>query len=132
MTFILWITIGRTVADGRHETAVFRAIGFKRIDIAAAYLLYTIILTILAILCAAGVGLLGAYIINLRFAPDLTARAQYGYNDFTLTKHVSLIGIDTLELTLLLAICFGAGILSSIVPLLRNVRRSPICDMRDE
>lgn len=37
---VMWITIGRTIADGRLETAVFRAIGFKRIDISLVYITY--------------------------------------------------------------------------------------------
>lgn len=129
---ILWIAIGRTVADGRHETAVFRAIGFKRIDITAIYLLYTVILTILVALCAMGIGLLGAYIVNEQFATSLTAQAQYAFGDVALTKHVSLIGVNGQEVGLLLFVCLGSGVLSATLPLLRNVRRSPIRDMREE
>lgn len=131
-TVIMWITIGRTIADGRHETAVFRAIGFKRVDIATVYILYTVILSVLVAAFAAGLGLLGAYIINQKFAPGLTAQAQYGFGGIDLSKEVSLMGIDQQQLGLLLAACLATGLLSVMIPLLRNARRSPIRDMREE
>ena len=129
---IMWITIGRTISDGRHETAVFRAIGFKRIDIAMIYILYTIVLSVLVSIFAAGIGVLGAYIANQKLAPALTAQAQYGFGGIDLTKEVSLIGIDQQQLGVVLIGCLATGLLSMIVPLLRNVRRSPIKDMREE
>lgn len=73
---IMWITVGRAIADGRHETATFRAIGFKRGDIATVYILYTVILFILVAIFAAGIGYLGAYIANRQLAPLLTTQAQ--------------------------------------------------------
>ena len=131
-TAIMWITIGRTVADGRHETAIFRAMGFKRIDITMVYALYTVILSVLVAVCAAGIGWTGAYIANQRFSPDLTAQAQYGFGGLDMTKEISLIGIDQQQLLIVLVACIATGILSSILPLLLNVRRSPIRDMREE
>lgn len=129
---IMWITVGRTIADGRHETAVFRAIGFKRIDIAIVYVLYTVILSGLVAIFAAGLGVLGAYIVNQKFAPGLTAQAQYGFGGINLSKEVDLIGIDQYQLSLLLIACLTTGVLSIVIPLLRNIRRSPIRDMRDD
>lgn len=129
---IMWITIGRTVADGRHETAVFRAIGFKRIDITMVYALYTVILSVMVAAFATSVGWVGASILNQRFSSDLTAQAQYGFGGLDMTKEISLIGVDQEQLLILLVACIATGILSSIVPLLLNVRRSPIRDMREE
>ena len=129
---IMWITVGRTIADGRHETAVFRAIGFKRIDIAMVYVLYTIILSVLIAVFAAGLGCLGAYVVNEKFAPNLTAQAQYGFGGIDLSKEVNLMSIDQQQLGLLLIACLATGLLSMLIPLMRNVRRSPIRDMREE
>ena len=129
---IMWITIGRTITDGRHETAVFRAIGFKRIDIAATYTLYTVVLSILVALFALGIGALGAYIAQQQLAPQLTAQAQYGFGGLDMSKEVSLVGIDQQQLGLILAACIATGLLSMTLPLLRNVRRSPIRNMREE
>lgn len=129
---IMWITIGRTIADGRHETSVFRAIGFKRIDITGVYILYTVILSVLVAVCAGVIGVVGAYIVNERFASGLTAQAQYDFGGFDMTREVRLIGVDEQQLGVLLVACLATGLLSAIIPLLRNVRRSPIRDMREE
>ncbi len=131
-TLIMWIAIGRTIADGRHETAVFRAIGFKRIDIVGVYVLYTVILSVLVAVFAGGIGVAGAYIVNERFAPSLTAQAQYDFGGLDMTKEVHLVGIDEQQLGVLLAACLATGLLSTVIPLLRNVRRNPIRDMREE
>lgn len=129
---IMWIAIGRTIADGRRETAVFRAVGFKRFDIASVYLLYTGMLTLLVTLFAAGIGYAVAYVLNQRYAADLTVQAQYGFGALDLSKEVSLIGADYTQLGLVLAVCIATGFVSVIVPLLRNVRRNPLKDMREE
>ncbi len=129
---IMWITIGRAIADGRHETAVFRAIGFKRGDIAAVYTLYTVILSVLIAICASVIGFVGAYVANQQFAPALTAQAQYGFGGLDMTKTIDLIGFDYQQLLLLIAACLATGLLSMIIPLVGNVRRSPIRDMREE
>lgn len=129
---VMWIAVGRTIADGRRETAVFRAIGFKRIDIATIYTLYTFLLSILIALSAAGLGFLAAHIANQTFASDLTTQAQYNFGGLDLSKEINLIGIDERQLGFLFAACLGTGLVSVIVPLLRNVRRNPIRDMRDE
>lgn len=129
---IMWIAVGRTMSDSRRETAIFRAIGFKRGDIASTYILYTAMLSTLIAIFAVGIGFLGAYIVNRLYAPDLTIQAQYGFGALDLTKQISLIGIDYRQLGLVLIACLATGILSVIIPLLRNIRRNPIRDMRDE
>lgn len=129
---IMWITIGRTISDGRHETAIFRAIGFKRSDIAAIYILYTIILSLLVAVFAAIIGYIGASIINQQVGPSLTSQAQYGFGGLDMTKEFSLVGFDQQQLLFVLIACFATGVLSMIIPLLTNVRRSPIQDMREE
>lgn len=127
---IMWITIGRTIVDGRHETAVFRAIGFKRIDIALIYMLYAMILSVLTAGLACVIGFLGAHVLNSQFAPQLTAQAQYGFGAINSNNAVSLIGVNTEQLGIILLACVATGLLSAVPPLVRNVRRSPIRDMR--
>lgn len=127
---IMWITIGRTIVDGRHETAVFRAIGFKRIDIALIYMLYATILSVLTAGLAGVIGFLGAHVLNSQFAPQLTAQAQYGFGAISSNNTVSLIGVNTEQLGTILLACVVTGLFSAVPPLVRNVRRSPIQDMR--
>ena len=129
---IMWITVGRTIVDGRHETAIFRVIGFKRVDIASIYIVYTILLSLLVTTCAFGLGIIGAHLLDSQFAPGLTAQAQYGFNELSSAKRISLVGYDWHQLGLIAIICLATGLLSVVLPLIRNVRRSPIRDMREE
>ena len=129
---IMWIAVGRTIADGRRETAVFRAIGFNRADIMSVYALYTAILSALVAVLAAGLGWLGAYILHRQLSPELTTQAQYGFGGLDMEKAVNLVGFDWSQLGYILLACFLTGLISTIIPLLRNVRRNPIRDMRDE
>ena len=129
---IMWITVGRSIADGRHETAVFRAIGFKRGDIASVYICYTVLLSVLVAIFAGVIGVASAYVVQQQFAPHLTAQAQFAFGGLDLGKEVNLIGVDQQQLLYILAACLLTGLLSMILPLLANVRRSPIKDMREE
>lgn len=129
---IMWITIGRAIADGRHETAVFRAIGFKRIDIAAVYIFYTVFLSTLVALLAGILGFIGAYVVDQQLAPTLTAQAQYAFGGLDLAKKIGLIGFDNRQLLIVFVACFVTGLFSMIIPLLGNVRRNPLRDMREE
>jgi hypothetical protein len=131
-TIIMWTIIGRTMADSRRETAVFRAVGFKRIDIAFIYITYTVLLSVFIAIFAAIAGYAGALFIDTAYTQQLTVQAQLGYGAVDLSKHISLIGFDGQQLMLIFIACLATGILSVIVPLLRNVRRSPIQDMREE
>lgn len=129
---IMWITIGRTVADGRRETAVFRAIGFKRIDVSLVYIIYTVILSLLTTILSGVIGFVGAYLVNEMYSPELTAQAQYAFGGLDLTKEIILINVNYEQLGIIAIACLATGLLSVIIPLLRNVRRSPIEDMRDD
>lgn len=129
-TVIMWIAIGRTVVDGRHETAVFRAIGFKRGDIVLIYTLYTVMLSLLVVVFAVSMGLVAALILNNHIAPILTVEAQYGFGMLSGGASMNLIEVNSQQIGIILAACFAVGLLSAIPPLVRNVHRSPIRDMR--
>jgi hypothetical protein len=129
---VMSIAIGRAIADGRRETAIFRAIGFKRIDIAQVYVLYATILSLYVAVLALLIGFAGAYIVNEKYAPALTARAQYDFNDLAMSKSVDLIGLNKEQLTVIIIACLVTGLLAAILPLLRNLGRNPIRDMREE
>lgn len=70
--------------------------------------------------------------MDSQFATGLTAQAQYGFNELSSTKRISLVGCDWRQLGLIAIICLATGLLSAVLPLIRNVRRSPIRDMREE
>lgn len=128
---IMGITVGRTIADSRHETAIFRAIGFKRIDITMVYVLYSVLLAALIALLAALLGLLVAYVADVMLAPELTAQAQYGFGGVDMTKEFSLIGFNQEQLTVVLIACLGSGLLGMVIPLLASLKRNPMRDLRE-
>lgn len=128
---IMWIAIGRTIVDSRHETAVFRAIGFKRADIAIIYLLYAVLLSIIVAIAALGMGFAIAHALDAHFGSHLTAQAQYGFGTIDTPHTIRLVGINTQHIGFIMLACVTIGLLSALPPLLRNARRSPIRDMRE-
>ena len=124
--------LGRVIADSRRETAVFRAIGAKRLDIAQIYITYTLIVCLLIAACAALIGFLIAQFVQARFGERFTIDSLLIYNARDLTKEFHLYGWPGKYLLYIVICILIAGIVSSIIPLLRNLRRNPIKDMRDE
>ena len=131
-TIIMWFMISRMIADSRHETAVFRAIGFKRIDITFIYLLYVFMLTILIMMFALLFGVIGTLLVDVQFSTNLTVQAQYVFGDFWQNKQVNLAYFDYQKIAFILILIFSISLISIIVPLYRNVRRNPIKDLKEE
>ncbi len=129
---IMMGTVGRTIADSRRETAVFRAIGAKRFDITQIYLVYTVCLSLLIALFASLAGLILALFIHRRMADEVTVQALVAYSAKDLDKTFDLYGLYLPDLLLLVGLAVAAGLVSSIIPLIRNSRRNPIRDMRDD
>lgn len=129
---IMMGTLGRIIADSRRETAVFRAIGAKRLDIAQIYLTYSIMLSLLVVGLALLIGLILASIADARYAPDLTVQALLAYNAQDLTRELHLYAFELRDMAYLVGFTLLAGLSSAVLPLLNNLRRNPIQDMRDE
>ncbi len=128
---IAGFTIARTIADGRRETAVFRAIGFRRIDITQIYTTYTLLLCLDIAIFALLLGGAVALYVNQRLWLDATVKTQLALGIYDASVRFSFIGLSR-ELLYIVAAIFTAGIIGMAIPLLRNVRRNPIRDMRDE
>lgn len=131
-TIIMMGTVGRMITDSRRETAVFRAIGFKRLDISMIYGLYTLIACLFITGVSFGLGFLGAAIIASRLDAELTIQAIIATTADDHSLKMSMIGWSPLYLGLLMAAILVVGLLSISLPLIRNLRRNPIKDMRDE
>jgi hypothetical protein len=125
-------TVGKMVADSRRETAVFRAMGAKRLDIAQIYILYAVLLSLLVAGFGVIVGLAAAMFIDRSYSAEASLNAVVAYNTQDLHKTFHLFGFSPNDLLVIVGLVVGAGLLSTIVPLLRNIRRNPIRDMRDE
>lgn len=129
---IMMGTVGKMIADSRRETAVFRAIGAKKLDIAQIYVLYTIFLSLLITAFAVAIGLLAAMGAHMQWSPQVTQEALIAYNAQDLSKVFRLYGFHLPDMLYLLGIAVVAGLLSALFPLIRNLRRNPIRDMRDD
>lgn len=125
-------TVGRMVADGRRETAVFRAIGAKRLDIVGVYGIYTLALSAYVACFALVVGLVAACVFDHHFWASTTVQAKLLFGATDASRQFHFFAINTLLIGLVLVAAIVCGLLSMVFPLLRNVRRSPIKDMREE
>jgi ABC-type antimicrobial peptide transport system permease subunit len=129
---IMMGTIGKVIADSRRETAVFRAIGAKRADIAQIYLMYSVFLGLIVASFSVGIGYVLAQYVDSRYAGSLTVDAIIAYNSTNLDRTFGVIGIDSKEIFALIAVILLSAIVSAILPLFSNLKRNPIKDMRDE
>lgn len=130
--FILMSTVGRMIADGRRETAVFRAIGAKRGDIALMYGIYTFLLSLGVVVFALVIGNAIAYLADQSWwmGATMSARLAFGASDSTRQFH--FFDPKSIEVLYVVGVMLLAGMLSMIPPLIRNARRNPIKDMRDD
>ena len=130
--FILMLTISRTVADSRKESAIFRALGATRLDIAQIYVMYTLLLAGLIALFAIAAGLIGAGAIDVLYSADFSTAARYIIMPRDLNTTFQLFAFDPRIIALAAASIVAAALIGSILPLARNTRRNPMKDMRDE
>ena len=126
------LTISRTVADSRKESAIFRALGATRLDIAQIYIMYTLLLAGLITLFAITAGLIGAGVIDALYSADFSTAARYIIMPRDLNTTFQLFTFDPLIIALAAVSIVAAALIGSILPLARNTRRNPMKDIRDE
>lgn len=129
---ILGSMIGRTVAEGRRESAVFRAIGAKRSDIGAIYGMYAFLLSLRAVMFAGVLALVLALTVEILFWHEATLGARLAYAASDTTREFHLFSLNSPYLLAIAGVIIAAGMIASIVPILLGARRSPIKDMRDD
>lgn len=116
---IMMGTLGRIVADSRRETAVFRAIGAKRLDIAQIYLTYVVLLAALVAVVSVVVGFVLASVADLKWSPEMTVKALVTYNAQDLSKEIHFYGLEIRDMIYIVGFTFIAGLVSAIFPLLK-------------
>lgn len=124
--------VGRVIGDSRRETAVFRAIGARRNDIRAIYTIYTIALSLLIAVVAVIIGAIVALWIDSKWAAEATAQAQVTFIGVDGSEQFHLVGVWWTALIAVIVAVVIAGLTSMLLPLSRNLARSPIKDMRDD
>ncbi len=125
-------TFGKVIADSRRETAVFRSLGATRFDICQIYLTYTVMVALIVVVLALVVGTIGSTILNSRMSPGLSVSAVLAFNAHDEHKQFIISNLNMLYLLAITGLVVSSGLISACVPLLMNLRRNPIKDMRDE
>lgn len=129
---IMWFTISRIMAENRKETAVYRAMGAKRSDIAAVYFAYVLLIALRVVIVSFILGIGIAYVINQIYGTQFNDVALSSFGIIENDIQFSLFDISSPFIWAVLGIVFIVSIIASLQPLIRNVMRSPIQDMREE
>ncbi len=129
---IMGVTMARVIIDSRRETAIFRAIGAKRIDIMKVYLIYSIDIAMRILIFSLGLGLIMSGAVQMLYSSQVTDYAKVAYGVFNSNQSFSFVNFPPLPLASLTACIIIVSIVSILPSLIRNVRRNPIKDMRDE
>lgn len=124
--------IGRTVADSRRESAVFRAIGATRFDIASIYGVYALLLSWRVVIFALVLGVGIALVVDLLYTEQATIGAQVAYAAVDTNIQFHLFSIVSWYLPVVIGVIILVGIIASIIPIITASRRNPINDMRDD
>jgi ABC-type antimicrobial peptide transport system permease subunit len=131
-SIIMMGNLGKIIADSRRETAVFRALGAKRLDIAQIYITYSLLIATLVSAVAFTIGFIGALFVNAHYSPLVSTQAVLAFNSVDVHKKFTLFGLDPQYIAIIVALIFISAFISTLGPLLSNLRRNPIKDMRDE
>lgn len=131
-SLILMGMVGRIISDSRRETAVFRAIGAKRTDIGAIYTIYTFFISLFIIGVTLLIGWALAFWLDRQFSAEATVKAQLTFAGVDKATEFHLFGFWWQALIALVGLILVAGFVAMIFPILRNIARSPIKDMRDD
>lgn len=129
---IIWFTISRIMAENRKETAVYRAMGAKRRDVVGIYVVYILLVAARIALVSIVLGIIAAAAINYFYGSTLTDTAVTAFGIVDDAPTFSLFSLDSPLLLIIIGSIFIISIAASIQPLVRNVQRSPIRDMREE
>lgn len=129
---IMMGTVGRIIADSRRETAVFRALGAKRLDIAEIYIAYVAMIALLVFIISLGIASVAAYFVNHHYSQIVTVDGLLAFNVADLSQKIVLMKVYTQDILYIAALIVGGAVMAALFPILNNVRRNPIKDMRDD
>jgi ABC-type antimicrobial peptide transport system permease subunit len=120
------------VAEGRRESAVFRAIGARRVDVGSIYGTYALLLSLRVVLFAVVLGAVMALVVEVLYQADATMGARLAYAAIDVTKEFHLFSIWSWYIPVIMVAIVAVGLLASVIPILLGARRNPIRDMRNE
>ena len=129
---IIWFTVSRIMSENRRETAIYRAMGAKRSDIASIYTIYVLLIALRIAFISIIIGLVTAFIIDQIYGKNLSSIAITSFGIIDEAPGFSLFNLSSPLLIVVTVSIFIISLIASLQPLIRNVRRSPIKDMRDD
>ena len=129
---IIWFTISRIMIENRKETAVYRAMGAKRRDVTTVYIIYILLVALQIALVSLVLGIVAAFAVDYFYGKPLTDVAVTAFGIVDDAPTFSLFNLESPLLLGIIGSIFVISIIASIQPLVRNVMRSPIRDMRDD
>lgn len=124
--------IGRIIADSRKETAIFRAVGASRLMIAQIYSTYGMFIIAYTIGLAVILGFVAAMVVDMIYAESAGLQMAIIYNVKDLSMPFHFYGIDITSIGVIIGAIALTVFVGMLFPILANVRRRPITDMRDE
>lgn len=127
---LIYIVVNRVLSDSRKETAVFRAIGYSRVDIAQIYFTYIFIFSLIVSSLVIIILLSAISITKTVFEPQISLFFTNFFMIFP-RKSFSLIEFSPIIFIVLFPV-FITGIIASMLPILINTRRSPLKNLRTE
>lgn len=128
----IWFTVSRIMAENRKETAIYRAMGAKRSDIVIIYGAYILLVALGIALVALALGVGVAYAIDIVYGSQLTSTAVAAFGIIDDAPRFSLFDVGSSLVWVVVVAIFVISATASIQPLVRNVLRSPIQDIREE
>lgn len=131
-TIIVWFTISRIMAENRKETAIYRAMGAKRLDITTIYFIYISFVATRIVLISSVLGIGIAYIVNNVYGSQIKDIATASFGIIDDAPSFTLFDLSSPLLWGTVFSIFAVSIIASIQPLIRNILRSPIKDMRED
>lgn len=128
---IIWFTVSRIIAENRKETAIYRAMGAKRRDIACIYIIYVLIVALRIVIASLILGIATAFAIANTYGKNLTDTAATAFGTVGSAPQFSIFSLESPIIIAVVSSIFIVSLIASIQPLLRNVRRNPVQDIRD-
>ena len=120
------------MAENRKETAIYRAMGAKRRDVAGIYVAYILLVALQVVLVSLVLGVAAAFAVHYLYGQTLTDTAATAFGIIDDAPSFSLFNLESPLLLLIVGLIFIISIIASVQPLIRNTMRPPIRDIRDE
>lgn len=130
---VLAVTITRVIIDSRRETAIYRSMGARKHDIVLIYSIYAILISLRVIVVSLAISLIMAITVQISYGQYLQDILNFYANPQAgAGLRVNLIALSSPNLLYVILIIILSCISAAIIPIFRNVMRSPIEDMRSE